>query len=58
MSLLPKSEISNFKPASMAVQPDFLSDLVGNPDCWFYHANSQLFSHRQAALCMTELQYM
>ena len=41
--LLPKSKISSFLPSSVAVQPLFVWDLVGNPE--------DRFSHNEAHTC-------
>ena len=39
--LLSKFKIARLKPSSMAVQPGFLSDLVGYPEDWFSHNEAQ-----------------
>ena len=41
--LYEKSKISSSQPASVSVQAAwFVSDLVGNPNCWFSHAQSHI----------------
>ena len=42
LPLLPKSEISSFWPASVLVQPDFVSDLFGNHIVGFPHEAAQM----------------
>ena len=44
ISLLPKYEISSLQPSSVAVQPDFMWDLVGIPEHRFSHNETQIKS--------------
>ena len=41
--LLPKFEISSLTPSSVAEQPGFLLDLVGNPEDRVSHDEAQLW---------------
>ena len=40
--LLPIYEISSLQPYSVAVQPGFVSDQVGNPEDWFSHNEAHI----------------
>ena len=41
--LILKSKVSSFSLYSVTVQPWFVSDLVGNPNCWFSRAQESKF---------------
>ena len=42
--LLPNSENSSLWRSSVAAQPVFFSDLVGNPEDQFFHNEAQLYT--------------
>ena len=35
----------------------FVSDLVGNPNCWFCHAKAHMYSISQLSVDMSEIQF-